>query len=413
MKSRSAFLLHFLAAMLVTLSLCVALHLIADPYAIFGTQKIEGFNKVKAVIGSKQRVFETVELLRREPEVVIFGTSRTDIGIDPQHKAFKGMSSFNAAASGEHIGEVRELLEALIAGAKLPPKYVVIGLDFMAFNALAPDPFDYAPENFSPWRRVQLLFSISTTLDSLRTLQRQEYQYQLGLGGLLRDDGFREYVGNPAMKRHEQFAGSEEGFLRNNYNAPPHCRWSMVDESRGRDYLDAYRQILRMAHEHGVQLKLFISPSHARQWETLAIAGLWPEFEGWKRDLVRINREEAKRAGKPMFLLVDFSGYNAITTEEVNDKPDMKHYWESSHYRKETGDKVLNRLFNVAPITPDFGEAMTPQSIETWLQITREARREYMAEHPSDINEIKSISAKVNATSPCAARSLDQRPVSH
>lgn len=400
------FLIHVFLAAVVVLVLCAGVHLAVDPYAIFGTRQIAGFNKVKAVIGSKQRVFEAVELLRLKPQAVILGTSRSDIGIDPQHPVFKGMTSFNAAASGQQIGEAGELLQALLARGA-PPKVIVIGLDFMAFNALAPDPFDYSEDNFSPWRRLQLLFSISTTLDSLRTIQRQDYQYQLGLGGLLRDDGFREYIGNPALKRHEQFEGSEEGFLRNTYNAPPSCKWSTKDETRGRDYLESFRSILRLAHANNIDVRMFISPSHARQWETLAASGLWQRFEQWKRDLVMINEEEAQYAGLNPYMLVDFSGYNSITSETVSDDPDMHYYWESSHYRKATGDLVLNRLFHLGNARPDFGIAISSGNIEAWLAKMRVTQAHYRNAHPSDIALINSLAQQVARTSPCSVRNLD------
>lgn len=403
------FLKHVLFAGIAMLMACAGLHLAADPYDVFGTPKIEGLNQVKAVIGSKQRIFEAVELLRRKPQAVIFGTSRSDIGIDPNHAAFSGLTRFNAAASGQHIGETEELLRTLLDNSPDAPQIVVIGLDFMAFNALAPDPFDYSPDNLSALRRFQLLFSISTTLDSMRTLQRQNYYYQLGLGGLLRNDGFREYIGNPAMKRHEQFEGSEEGFLRNTYNAPPSCTWSAQDTNRRRDYLESFRSILHLAHTRKVDLKLFISPSHARQWETVAAAGLWPKFEQWKRDLVRINQEEAQSTQSNPFSLIDFSGYNSITTEAVSDEPEMLHYWESSHYRKTTGDLVLNRLFNIGKTPADFGHAINTQNIEGWLVKTKKAQNQYRATHPADVDIIKRLAAKVANTSPCAARNVDHQ----
>lgn len=49
--------------------------------------------------------------------------------------------------------------------------------------------------------------------------------------------------------------------------------------------------------------------------KTLHASGLWPLWEHWKRELVRINVEEGKRAGASPFPLWDFSGYTRFTTE--------------------------------------------------------------------------------------------------
>jgi hypothetical protein len=389
---------HLIYGALTAIGMCVALNLALDPYALFGTPRLQGFNKVKAVIGSKQRVFETVAVLERHPEAIILGTSRSDIGLDPQHPAFAQKRSFNAAASGQPIRESRELLQAVAERSKAKLKEAVIGLDFMAFNALSPLPFDYSTANFSRWRKLELLFSLSTTLDALRTLQRQNYDYQLGQGGLLRDDGFREYIGNPNLPRRAQFDGSDEGFLRQGYKPPPHCAWRI--QGAEYDAAEEYRALLSVAHQRGISLKLFISPSHARQWETLAAAGLWREFEEWKRMLVRINVEEARKAKATPFTLWDFSGYNTITTEPIPKQGMMRYYWESSHYRMETGNLVLDQLYRLTPV-PAFGQPLTPASIEPWLEKTRQAQRRYRANNPQEIGTIKALAAGVAAKSPC------------
>jgi hypothetical protein len=43
--------------------------------------------------------------------------------------------------------------------------------------------------------------------------------------------------------------------------------------------LEQIRAVLSRAHRDSIQLKLLISPSHARQWETLVAAGLWDKWE--------------------------------------------------------------------------------------------------------------------------------------
>jgi hypothetical protein len=69
--------------------------------------------------------------------------------------------------------------------------------------------------------------------------------------------------------------------------------------------------------------------------------------------------------------LGDFSGYNSMTTEPVPPSGDttsrMKWYWESSHYRKELGDLVLDRLLEYEgtgrAIPVDFGILLTRDNL--------------------------------------------------
>ena len=49
--------------------------------------------------------------------------------------------------------------------------------------------------------------------------------------------------------------------------------------------------------------------------------GLGERYEFWLRKLVRINEEEAARAGRPPLPLWDFSDTNTITREPVPRPP--------------------------------------------------------------------------------------------
>lgn len=381
-----------------------SINMLADPYNLFGTVKIERFNALKAVISSKQRVFETVQLLRKPYDVVILGTSRTDIGISPRHPAFPQGKTFNAAMSGQQMSESREILEAMIARGHTP-KTVVMGLDFMGFNALMPVPFDYSKDNFSPWRSTELLFSISGLLDSVRTVLKQDRYAIISRGGLLHDDGWRESIGNPAMQARPRFNGSDDGYLRFSYKPAPACRWSTTN-AHGVDMIRDYRRLLELAHTHTIDLKLFISPSHARQWETLAAAGLWEQFEDWKRQLVRINSEMAQKYGHALLPLWDFSGYNSVTTVPIpDDVVDIPYYWESSHYRVEVGDWVINRLFGIKSGYPsDFGMILSEKNIGSWLKSTRQLRENYGKTHPRDVQEIDKLAKNASIDGPCAKK---------
>jgi hypothetical protein len=159
--------------------------------------------------------------------------------------------------------------------------------------------------------------------------------------------------------------------------------------------------VLRLAHQKKLDLRLFISPSHARQWETLHVGGLWTTWEDWKRQLVKINVEEASRAAAGPFPLWDFSGYTALTTEPFPALGDvastMRWYWESSHYKKQLGDLVLDRVFDYRDpsreLPGDFGIRLDPATIEAHLAWIRAGRERWVAQYPDDANEIAQVAA--------------------
>lgn len=170
-----------------------------------------------------------------------------------------------------------------------------------------------------------------------------------------------------------------------------------------------YRTLLRMAYRDNIDLRLLISPSHAWHWEALRIKGAWSRFEHIKRMLVRINAEEADKAGKPAFALWDFSGYNDLSVEEVpapnDEKEHMRWFWESVHYKKPLGDLVLDRVLDyhatgrVAP--QDFGVKITPANIEEHLNNLQKGQKEWEEAHPRDVAEILHISEEYERSRPC------------
>ena len=202
---------------------------------------------------------------------------------------------------------------------------------------------------------------------------------------------------------------SETGYLSTHYLPVPSCSYDFSSNTGKLPQLEEIRAIFTRAYRDHITLKLLISPSHARQWETLAAAGLWNKWEEWKHRLVKMNEEEAQRAGEPAFPLWDFSGYHSISTETVpalGDTTTMMHwYFDSSHYTPAAGDLVLDRIFNFhspdRTVPDDFGDLLTSQNIEAHLAHIRTDREHYRLTHPEDIAEIEAMAREVAKTKHC------------
>src|SRR5574340_549039 len=71
---------------------------------------------------------------RIQPQAVIIGTSRAEVGLDPKHPGFGGVPTYNLALAAMGIGEMDlTLRHAVHASPQL--KQAVIALDFLMFNA--------------------------------------------------------------------------------------------------------------------------------------------------------------------------------------------------------------------------------------------------------------------------------------
>ena len=119
--------------------------------------------------------------------------------------------------------------------------------------------------------------------------------------------------------------------------------------------------------------------------------------------MVEINEEEAANVGLKPFALWDFSGYNSITKEALPSLADkqtrMLWHWDSSHYKKETGDLVLDRVFGLQQpgrsVPQDFGVMLSSPNIEAHLAAIRDARAEYRRMRPDDVREIEELAREI------------------
>lgn len=137
--------------------------------------------------------------------------------------------------------------------------------------------------------------------------------------------------------------------------------------------------------------RFYIQPIHAL--DELYHIKSWQHMENWKRDLVRVM-DGHKKSGYDIRLM-DFSGFNAITSEEIpqaTGKPTMLNYWEASHYRSEVGKKVLNQLFSTTlqPVESAFGVDLNGTTIEAYLNNLRQRRDTYCQTHTKETALLKS-----------------------
>jgi hypothetical protein len=162
----------------------------------------------------------------------------------------------------------------------------------------------------------------------------------------------------------------------------------------------AFRDLMSFAREEGIDLRLFISPTHARYLELYRRVGWWSIFEEWKRALVAALAEEAgTRPGSQAFRLWDFSGFNGVTMEALPPPTDLKTpmrwYDDSSHYSREHGNLILDRILDrprardEGPV--EVGALITTSNIEAHLRRTRTDADGYRTAFPADVAEVDMI----------------------
>lgn len=219
----------------------------------------------------------------------------------------------------------------------------------------------------------RLAFSPTALRHAISTLLRQAEPTDFDSRGMRVWDGQEAVVsriGGPGrLMRTRLITGPWAPML-----LPPTHQYCFGNPVTGMTTFEPYRFMIRKAYAEGTDLRLFVTPLHAAVHVRINALGLGERYAFWLKELVRLNEEEAAIAGRPPFPLWDFSDTNSITTEPIPDASDpspMRWYWEHSHYRKETGDLMLDRIFehNDAgrPLPVDFGVRLTTATIDSHL----------------------------------------------
>ncbi len=382
---------------------------VVDPYGIWEHSGFPRLNAEKPQEPTHRMLKKRIKINDQTPIGVILGTSRANHLSEKHPALFNG--SYNWSMPASPIEATKKLF--FYAQSKGRLKQAIIGLDFFAFNVYLPTPPGLDDASPIPLNGYGFLLNSSIIVDSFQTAK---HNWRRAIPMHEHGDNKKQFVSvkpsldlinkteqegcskgnNPTRLR---FQNTERYFANHIYFPPPRFAYELIDQRIGQSSLAHYRAMLTAAYkQNNLDIRLYISPSHSRLWMLINELGLWPRWEEWKRELVRINEEEAHRFGKEPFPLWDFSGFNSITTEDVPNscaETKMQWYFESSHFSSETGALILDQILDfhdLSRIVPaDFGVLLSSSNIDANLNALREARLHYQETHQDDLREIVEI----------------------
>lgn len=350
-----------------------------DPYEVLRTPRITRLNQVKREKDIQVRLFKTVAVNRLEVQSLFLGSSRTEFGLDTHHPGLMNQQpGYNLAITGGNMYEVRRYFDHAIT-TQPEVKEIVLGIDFFMFNQFRQNTPDFKEERLETRDLFaedvfEILLSKQAVISSLKTFKNSFMRPNNP--GFFYENGRRNPDSTIEQVYFNQAVIPRFRMVLRDFLARPDL-YGTYELSP--DYLEDLQAIITTSQQRGIRLHLFISPSHAMQWEAIRVAGLWSEFEDWKRAMVNLS---------PVW---DFSGYNSMTTEAIADP--MQYYIESSHYRKELGDLVLNRILDYQPETvpSDFGLLLTPTNLESHLEQIRRDRELWAKENPEWVEFVEGL----------------------
>ena len=390
-----------------------------DPYGMYRFYEREGLNVSKPAIHQRVRLLKAYEVRRLKPQSIVLGTSRVHLGISPRHEGWASLYDhrYNLAFDGATTKEMYAYLKHAHAAGRL--EHVMLGLDTYHLSSV---PGSARPD-FDPGllmneyhglnllrmlaADIKLLTSISTFEESLATLRAQDDSQPVWLA----PDGQR--LGEVFFRR------PSENFM----SCGPRCYFDEIDKLEVRFKLEwkipvkpgprvqsgppkepdpvtslgYVQKIVDYCRTHNIGLIVFLTPSHAHQLELDAATGNWWSIENGKRQIVAMLAGDAEHfSDKEPVPLYDFSGYSDITTEQLppeGSKAEMKYYWDSSHFKENVGDRVLDRLLGMEAenheIPGDFGVPLSPDNIETVIIQLNDNQQQYRRHNQGEIETLK------------------------
>lgn len=353
-----------IASFLSLIFLVCAINYIVDPYGIYNTK----FIKNKPAAGKHMRIVKAVKTEEIKPVSITLGTSRTEVGVNPNHEYFL-QPAYNLALSGGTLYESKLYLKNAIKQGTL--KQALLIADWRMFNEInmrkAPDIDNY----FKPMLKYTYLLNYKTLKDSYFTLKNKNLKEQHYENGQMDNFYLTTYIDTSGG--HLKIMNNDEKVYY------LHFTKDNTYKDTKRDSFNDFEEILELCHKNNITLDIVFGPSHIRQWESFDYHLGIENFYDWKKKVVLETEKVANKYKNKPFRIVDFSIYHELTAEEVPTKPEVKmeYHFEGSHYKERLADIMLDRLYGSSKYT-DFGVVINSKNIDTHIQKLREDRVKFI-----------------------------------
>jgi len=336
----------------IILVLIISFNYLIDPYFVFNSAQIDGFNKIKNnTISEQMTKFYTAK--RSNAKVLILGTSRTEhINPNDLHKYIKG-KIYNLAIPGSGIDVQKDNIEYFIKHSKL--ETIILGLDFFSFN----------PSNKSSYKTIKntryndkytndyldSILSISTLKKSIKTFKdnlKYEHNKVNYLNGWRNNfDYYKQLKINgidykkQKIEQQLNMISTQNVHFNNSYFKNPE---SILKSLENLEY------IIKLCKINHIKLIMFISPLYYKITDMIYKKAYNKTYDFWKTQLSLYGT------------IYDFSGYNTISTN-------INNYTDGSHYKSKVAKLMFAKIFNdkSVDVPNDFGIILNKSNIGTIL----------------------------------------------
>lgn len=340
--------------------LTAGLNLVVDPYLVFGSPRVKGFNQVKVDINEFVRTAKAYHPFGAGTDVLIAGNSRVEMGLDPSHRCFSeiGLEAYNLGIPGAGVEQQLNYVLNIIYAQ--PVSNIFLSVDFVDFivekgrsspagndvitTNLLERRFDGSINPAYSWTnartRFQALLSLGALVSSAKTIALQGESRPDRL-----ENGFnpaRDFAKATAIEGPGALFAQKMDALEKRFAHDLDYRYS--DGTLVREFQSLSR-FLEIAAREGIDVVLFTNPFHESFWRLLAKRGFRDMHSDWLEEIRSLARSAP---GSVAFW--DFSAdskyvHEAVPAPGVRAAP-LQWFWEPSHYRKALGDKMLDSMLS-------------------------------------------------------------------
>jgi hypothetical protein len=401
------FILAFTATLSGLVAALAGINIMIDPLRVFDLVAVTAPLRQYSDSGG-MRVYKAEALRREHWDVVILGSSRSQIGLNPAHPAFGDWRVYNAAVSATSLEEQQAILRYVLRHQR--PRLILLGLDLSDFG-----------EDAGRWAASFADTPFDPTHDPL------EY-YGQHLWGLAALNECRKTVVHAVTRRpprHTPRGQDIRHTLVPGYSYYEHLTEALGPRRRNplpfrfdRQHEQRLVSMIRACLKRGVRLVVLLHPLHAEQVERTPR----PALRQFKRMVVgHADRLNARYGASPRTEVWDFMGYTRYHTQPLPrgdlEKTPFIWYWDPGHYKSELGDvmiaQILGRPLERRAFDPDprpFGRRLTSANVESHLARLEQERRRWLERALVDLDAAPYIPASRHAPTSVLSASLSDAP---
>ena len=395
---------RWVLACAVLVLLITVFNFLVDPYLIFGTPRVAGFNQRKPAVDTQQLMMKSYDVLREQHTTILIGSSHVDWGLDAQDVAWPAQYSpvYNLSLPGGNLYHSYRYLQHLLSEQR--PKFAVIGVDLDHFTIGG-----YGPGPGPPL--VEQRFRVTPTGQRNPEFESQRASDValaiFSLDALL--DSAATVVSNWSDASADMVAGNWIFGRNHGPDVGTYSRASVLNlwmardlgtrkKDDGRAAKELLERILELFASRGTDVILFINPYHVDYLELRELANFVEVTELRKHELLEIVTRHSGPQAPNRVSLWDFSGYNVFSTEKIPRTGRALYWSDTNHYTRTVGHEIILRIFGAS--SRDFGTRLTNENIDSWLERLREQHLQYRATHESEVRRIRDLYTAVTMHQP-------------